>query len=121
MMAGGPPEGGEDNIFTRDRPTKAGTWVRRAVVLGVVAFLMMIIYLTQTGTEGRLGAMSPAQRAAFFQDTMDAIREKCFPDGGVKTNRRCQKLADFAQKFPECDEACRKEVAPLLPPPRTGG
>jgi hypothetical protein len=117
MMAGGPPEGGEDNIFTRDRPTRSGTWLRRAVVLGAVGFLLMIIYLTQAGTQGRLGAMSPAQRNAFYEETLDAIRVDCLGDAGMRRSRqRCAKLADFIQNFPECDESCRQEVAPLLAP-----
>jgi hypothetical protein len=117
MMAGGPPEGGEDNIFTRDRPTKGGTWLRRGLLLAGVGFVMMIIYLTQSGTQGRLGAMSPAQRHAFYEETLEAIRVDCLGDGGMRrSQKRCQKLADFVQNFPECDEACRQEIAPLLAP-----
>jgi hypothetical protein len=123
MMAGGPPpgDGGEDNIFSRDRPPSAGEKrVRRGVVLGVVLLVLGAVWLYLQGGENRaLNAMSPVQRAALFEETRDSLRLTCLKDAGVKSGgrleKRCQKQADFLTRFPECGEACRTEIAPFLP------
>lgn len=121
MMAGGPPrgDGGEDNIFTRDRPPSAGEKrVRRAMVIGVVLLMLGATWLYLQGGENRaLNAMSPVQRAALFQETRDSLGLMCLSDAGVKKafQARCARQADFLARFPECDEACRREIAPFLP------
>ncbi|MCY1017974.1 hypothetical protein [Pyxidicoccus sp. MSG2] len=123
MMAGGTPpgDGGDDNIFTRDRPPSEGEKrVRQVVVLSVVLLVLGAVWLYLQGGENRaLNAMSPAQRAALFQETRDSIRLMCLSDAGVKKafQGRCAKQADFLVRFPECDEACKQEVAPMLPQP----
>ncbi|WP_171817855.1 hypothetical protein [Pyxidicoccus fallax] len=124
MMAGGSPPGdggGEDNIFSRDlAPPSGDKRLRQALVLGVVLLLLGTVWLYLQGGENRaLNAMSPAQRGAFFQETRDSIRESCLTDAGVKRGfeKRCQKQAEFLTRFPECDEACRREIAPVLPAP----
>lgn len=121
MMAGGPPpDGGEDNIFSRERPPTGGEKrVRRALVLGVVLLVLALVWGYVQGGENRaLNAMSPVQRAALFQETRDSIRLMCLTDAGVrsggKLERRCQQQADFLTRFPECDEACRREIAPFV-------
>ncbi|QSQ21252.1 hypothetical protein JY651_39670 [Pyxidicoccus parkwayensis] len=125
MMSGGPPpgDGGDDNIFTRDRPPSAGERrVRQAVVLGVVLLFLLGVWLYLQGGENRaLNAMSPAQREALFQETRDSIRLMCMSDAGVKKKaafaERCARQADFLNRFPECDAACKQEIAPFLPEP----
>lgn len=121
MMAGGPPhgDGGDDNIFTRDRaPTGAEKRARQLVVVGVVLLLLGGLWLYLQGGENRaLNAMSPAQRAALFQETRDSIRLMCESDAGVKKSfqARCARQADFLNRFPECDAACKREIEPFLP------
>jgi cytochrome b pre-mRNA-processing protein 3 len=121
MMAGGPPpeDGGEDNIFTRDRPPSSGEKrVRQLVVLAVVLLVLGAVWLYLQGGENRaLNALSPAQRAALFQETRDSIRLMCLSDAGVKKafKGRCAQQADFLARFPECDAACQQEIAPFIP------
>jgi hypothetical protein len=125
MMAGGTPpgDGGDDNIFTRDRPPSGGEKrVRQAVVLGVVLLVLVGVWLYLQGGENRaLNALSPAQRAALFQETRDSIRLMCLGDAGVKKGlqARCAQQADFLNRFPECDEACKREIAPFIIPEAT--
>ena len=120
MMAGGSPpgDGGEDNIFSRDlAPPSGDRRLRQALVLGVVLLLLGTVWLYLQGGENRaLNAMSPAQRAAFYKETWDEVRLVCLTDAGVKRGfeKRCQQHADFLTQFPECDEACRRELAPVL-------
>ncbi|MFP2926736.1 hypothetical protein ACLESO_16310 [Pyxidicoccus sp. 3LG] len=120
MMAGGTPpgDGDEDNIFTRDRaPTGGEKRVRQAVLLGGVLLVLGVVWLYLQGGENRaLNAMAPVQRAVLFQETRDSFRLMCITDAGINARfaDRCQKQADFLTRFPECDEACRQEVAPAL-------
>jgi hypothetical protein len=121
MMAGGAPpgDGDDDNIFTRDRaPSTSETRVRQGVMLAIALGVVAMVWLYLQGGENRaLNAMAPAQRAAFFQETRDDLRLTCLTDAGVtrKLEQRCRKLADFLGRFPECDEACRRELALVMP------
>ncbi|MCP3136862.1 hypothetical protein [Pyxidicoccus xibeiensis] len=124
MMAGGTPpgDGGDDNIFTRDlEPPGNEKRVRQVVVLGVLVLILGTVWLYLQGGENRaLKAMAPAQRAALFQETRDDFRQGCVTDAGVLNPRfakRCRRQADFLTRFEECDEACRREIAPALPAP----
>lgn len=125
MMAGGSPpgDGGDDNIFTRDRPPSPGEKrVRQAVMVAIALGLVSMVWLYLQGGENRaLNAMAPAQREAFYQETREDLRLTCLTDAGVKrrVEQRCRKLADFLARFPECDEACKREIA-LVPLPAGG-
>ena len=125
MMAGGTPpgDGGDDNIFTRDRPPPPGENRVRLAVMGAIALgVVAMVWLYFQGGENRaLNAMAPAQRAAFYQETRDDLRLTCLTDAGVKRSLqpRCRKLADFLARFPECDEACKRDIA-LVPLPAGG-
>ncbi|WP_164011046.1 hypothetical protein [Pyxidicoccus trucidator] len=122
MMAGGPPpgDGGEDNIFSRDRPPSGGEKrLRQALLLGGVLLVLGVVWLYVQGGENRaLNALAPVQRAALFQETRDDIRRICLTDAGVKSGgrleKRCRQQADFLTRFSECDEACRREIAPFV-------
>ncbi len=122
MMSGGPPpgDGGEDNIFSRDRPPSGGEKrLRQALVLGGVLLVLGVVWVYLQGGENRaLNAMSPVQRAALFQETRDSIRLMCMTDAGVKPGgrleKRCEQQADFLTRFPECDAACQQEIAPFV-------
>jgi hypothetical protein len=86
-----------------------------------VLLLLGFVWLYLQGGENRaLNAMSPAQRAALFQETRDSIRLMCLSDAGVKSVKkglqaRCAQQADFLNRFPECDAACKQEIEPFLP------
>lgn len=116
MGLNGNNEGGDDNIFTRDRPpTRNEKRVRQGVTLGIVLLVLAGVWAYLQGGENRaINAMSPAQREALFQETRDSFDLMCLGDAGPRLLRRCQKQAEFIQRFPECDEACRQELAPVL-------
>jgi len=118
MMAGGPTPGGDgdETIFTRDRaPTGREKRVRQAVVIGGVLLVLFVVWMYLQGGENRaIKAMSPVQREALFMETRESFRLMCTGDAGTRFIERCHKQAEFLMRFDECDEACRREIAPML-------
>jgi len=107
-------------LFSRDlarEPRKP--WMIRAAVVGVVAFASLGVWVWVQNTKGgAVLAMAPAQREALFKETWKAQRMRCSKAGEpVDTAEQCQQRAEFLLLFPQCDEACRAELAHSLPAP----
>jgi hypothetical protein len=86
------------------------------LVLGAVLLGLVGVWMWVHGSEGgALRAMSPAQREAFYQEAWAAQRALCLEvDGPRDSEARCRKRAEYLLQFPQCDEACRTELAPSL-------
>lgn len=110
-----PAEGG---LFSRDLapPPSSNRW-RRMAVLGAIALGSLGVWLWVHGSEGgAIRAMSPAQQVALYTETWADQREKCLAAAGrIDTEERCRQRAEVLLHFPQCDEACRAELAPFLP------
>lgn len=118
MMQGPPP--GEDNVFSRysepDAGPGAAAWKRQALLVGLVLLCVLSgVWLYLNGSDERaIAAMSPVQRAILFKETRDTFRGNCVTSPTPATEARCHKQAEFLLNFPECDDACRGEVSPVL-------
>jgi hypothetical protein len=107
-------------LFSRElAPQPRGSRLRKGLVLGAVLLGSVGVWLWVQGSEGGgLRAMSPAQREAFYQEAWAAQRAKCLhPDGPRDPESRCRQRAQYLLQFPQCDEACRTELAPSLQGP----
>ncbi|WP_224368624.1 hypothetical protein [Hyalangium versicolor] len=108
----------DEGLFSRAKaqPPRSPWW-RRALVLGVVAVGSLIIWVwVHSSTEGAVRAMSPAQREAFYKEAWADQRRHCLAggEGPAEPASRCRQRAEFLLAFPQCDEACRTELAPSL-------
>lgn len=104
-------------LFSRDlAPEPRKPWVTRAVVLGAIAAVGLGLWLWMQGSkDGALRAMSPVQREALFKETWKDYRLRCTGAPEHSDSRAvCQQRAEFLLRFPQCDEACRAQVAPSL-------
>ncbi|XXF81709.1 hypothetical protein P2318_00865 [Myxococcaceae bacterium GXIMD 01537] len=114
MMDGTPP--GEDNVFSRYAEPAGGGWKRLALGVGLAVLVVMVgVWLWMHGSAERaLSAMAPLQREALFKETRENFRANCVAGTVPEAEAKCHKQAEFLQHFPECDDACRAEVAPVL-------
>ncbi|RKG96673.1 hypothetical protein [Corallococcus carmarthensis] len=115
-----PDEGGDEkNIFAKELAPPPSIWLRKGTWLALVFVAMVGVFIWLQGGENRaLSAMSPSQREALFSETRDEFRLLCLVDGGAsRWPKKCARQADFLVRFPECDDACRREVEPFLPRP----
>lgn len=115
MTQGTPP--GDDNVFSRYAEPEPGEgWKRQALIVGLaLLFVFSGIWLYLNSSEKRtVEAMSPSQRAALFAETHAAFQKGCVTAGAPEGEARCHKQGEFLLLFPECDDTCRNEVAPVL-------
>ena len=107
-------------LFSRDlAPGPRTPWLIRVVVVGVVAVACLGVWVWVQNTKGgAVLALAPAQREALFKETWKAQRMRCSKVGEqVDTSEQCRQRAEFLLLFPQCDEACRAELAHSLPAP----
>lgn len=108
-------------LFSRDlAPGPRKTWVIRAAVLGAVALGCLGVWLyVQNSEGGAVRAMAPAQREALFKETWKDQLMYCSKAASEKsdTPEQCQQRARFLLLFPQCDEACRAQLAHSLQAP----
>ena len=107
-------------LFSRDlAPEPRSSWVIRAAVLGAIAAVSLGVWLwVQSSEGGAVRAMAPAQREALFKETWKDQRMRCPRTAeAADTPARCRQRAEFLMLFPQCDETCRAELAPLLQAP----
>jgi cytochrome b pre-mRNA-processing protein 3 len=119
-MTDGGDSSGDGGLFSRARTPPPGEGrLRRVLVIGGVLLVSVGVWMWVHGSEGgALRAMSPAQREAFYQETWAAQRAKCLTDAGpTEPASRCRQRAQYLLQFPQCDEACRAELAPWLQAP----
>jgi hypothetical protein len=111
------PEPSGDGLFSRDlAPAPREPWRRPGVILAVFALVAVgfLVWLNSS-EDGAIRAMSPAQREAFYTEAWADLRARCQADAGPRDSEsQCRKRAEFLQRFPQCDEACRAELAPWL-------
>lgn len=119
-MMDGPRHGGDEeaNVFSRYSDSGAGgaTWKRQALLVGLVLlFALSGLWLYLHGSDERaIAAMAPAQRASLFKETRERFLGDCVTRVAPDAEARCHKQAEFLLHFPECDDACRGEVTPVL-------
>jgi cytochrome b pre-mRNA-processing protein 3 len=104
-------------LFSRDLgPPRRSSWVLRGVVLGVIAVVCVGAWVwVHRSQEGAIRAMSRAQQEALYKEAWADQRRHCLGgEGPAETASRCRQRAEFLLLFPQCDEACRKELAPSL-------
>jgi hypothetical protein len=108
-------------LFSRDlAPEPRKPWVIRAAVVGAVAVASLGVWLYVHNSEGgAVRAMAPAQREALFKETWKDQRMYCPRTANEQsdTPERCRQRAEFLLLFPQCDEACRAELAHSLQAP----
>lgn len=107
----------QGGLFSRDlAPEPRKPWLIRAAVVGAIALGCLGVWLwVQSSEGGALRALSPAQREALFKETWKDQRMKCPTSAKpVDTPERCRQRAEFLLLFPQCDEACRAQLAPAL-------
>jgi hypothetical protein len=108
------PTGG---LFSRElEPQPRQSKAMRMVVIGIIGLVAIGVWMWVHGSAGGgLRAMSPAQREAFYQEAWNAQRALCLEvDGPRDSEARCRKRAEYLLQVPQCDEACRKALAPSL-------
>lgn len=119
-MTDGGDSSDDGGLFSRARAQPPrGSRLRKVLVIGAVLLGLVGVWMWVQGSEGgALRAMSPAQREAFYQETWKAQRAKCLGDAGpTEPESRCRQRAQYLLQFPQCDEACRAELAPSLQGP----
>ncbi len=107
----------QGGLFSRDlAPEPRKPWLIRAAVVGVVALASLGVWLwVQNSEGGAVRAMAPAQREALFKETWKDHRMRCPRTAeAADTPERCRQRAEFLLLFPQCDEACRAELEPLV-------
>jgi len=110
------PTGG---LFSRElEPPPRQSKLMRALMIGAIGLVALGVWMWVHGSEGGgLRAMSPAQREAFYQEAWAEQRARCLEvDGPRDPESRCRKRAEYLLQFPQCDEACRTQLAPSLKP-----
>jgi cytochrome b pre-mRNA-processing protein 3 len=117
MTDGADSSGG--GLFSRElEPASPGAGRRRGLVVGAVLLGLLGLWLWMRGSEGgALRALSPAQRQALYQETWRDQRARCLGPERSDTPGQCQHRAEFLLRFPQCDVACRTELAPSFPSP----
>lgn len=116
-MTDGTEDTSGGGLFSRDlEPPPRSPWLRRGLVLGIIAVVCVGAWVWVHGSEGGgIRAMSRAQQEAFYKEAWADQRRHCLGgDGPAEPASRCRKRAEFLLNFPQCDEACRKELAPSL-------
>jgi hypothetical protein len=114
MMEGTPP--GEDNVFSRFTEPEQATWKRQALILGLlllVGFLGLWLWI-HSDEQRTIAAMAPAQRAELFKARYADFRDLCIAGKDPAAEVQCHHHAESLLRFPECDDACKGEVAPVL-------
>jgi hypothetical protein len=86
-----PPENAEDGFQE---------WSRRRIWVAVVVMGALF--------------MEPEARAKLFQETWQGFQVLCPENVAPALVPRCREQARFLTDFPECDEACHRQVAPFL-------
>jgi hypothetical protein len=88
-------------------------WAAASVaVLGAIAYLAF----RQTAEQRAVMSLPAEERRALYRRTIQDLETVCAHR--VEALRpHCQQQAEFAPKFPECDEACRKLVEQQFPVP----
>ncbi|MDC0712069.1 hypothetical protein POL68_26610 [Stigmatella sp. ncwal1] len=109
------PGGG---LFSRELEAPRGSGRRRGLVVGAILLVLLGLWLWMRGSEGgALRALSPVQRQALYQETWRDQRARCLAPGERRdTAEQCQHRAEFLLRFPQCDVACRAELAPSFSP-----
>ncbi len=110
-----------EGLFSRDLEPESSGGPRRYrwLLLGAVALVGLGVWLwAHSSEDNALRAMSPAQREALYKDAWEDVRQRCLAaEGPLDTAGSCRQRAEFLLRFPQCDEACRAELAPALQPP----
>lgn len=86
------------------------TWLVGAVI---IAFFGLWVW--QSGREGRATrTLSPADRAAFYERTLDTLRTTCAHANEPDLIEYCRQQAEFVLRMSECDDACHELVRTRL-------
>jgi cytochrome b pre-mRNA-processing protein 3 len=114
IMDGADPSSG-GGLFSRELEQAPSGGRRRGLMVGAILLVLLGLWLWMRGSEGgALRAMSPAQRQALYQETWRDQRARCLGAERADSTGQCQHRAEFLLRFPQCDGACRAELAPSL-------
>jgi hypothetical protein len=82
-------------------------------LLLLVGFLGLWLWI-HSDEQRTIAAMAPAQRAELFKARYADFRDLCIAGKDPAAEVQCHHHAESLLRFPECDDACKGEVAPVL-------
>lgn len=86
---------------------------------GVLIFLLacaLAVYLHARLTRDLRGLPAP-ERRVLYERTLETLRTSCTHSPGPPLTDYCRDQANFIERFPECDSACRELAARFAPQP----
>jgi hypothetical protein len=89
-------------------------WLELLILVPAILLGSALVFWALTAEERALRKMEPSARAALFSQTWRGFQSLCgeAPEPGL--HPRCQEQARFLQRFPECEDACRRRLAVFL-------
>lgn len=84
-------------------------------LLALILAIGAVMVARQTQIDREIRHLPDSQRTALYQRTLETLRSPCSHAGGDALSDFCREQAEFIQRFPECDDACR-ELAALYRP-----
>lgn len=76
--------------------------------LGLGSFLLVAYSHLETHVDRELRELPTHDRAALYRRTLETLRTTCKQARSDALLDHCRAQADFARRFPECDDACRE-------------
>ncbi len=86
----------------------------RRIAIAVLPVVVILVWMWTLGAQRRaIEAMPPADRAALYEESLEAFKTACTPPRAGLFDH-CRAQADFLTNFDRCADECRSLVAPLL-------
>jgi hypothetical protein len=98
------------------RERRARLWVL-ALIVAVLALFWGGVAIDHREAEAGIRALPAAARSSLYERAMGELRSICLDLAAASGDLRehCLEEARFALVFPECDDACRRASALVLP------
>jgi hypothetical protein len=93
-------------------------WLPAVALAGAAA--CFLLWWNATAETRGLRALPDAQRLLFYHHTLDELKDVCDPAAPRSLHEFCQRQAELAAKFPECNanQECQELVRRHLSQPR---